>query len=54
LGSIALQITEDFVTSSPIAQSALILLGLVLFLTTLGVNILARLVVQRPNASRLS
>jgi ABC-type phosphate transport system permease subunit len=54
LGSIALQITEDFVTSSPIAQSALILLGLVLFLTTLGVNILARLVVQRPNTGRLS
>jgi phosphate transport system permease protein len=50
LGSIALQITEDFVTSSAIARSALILLGLVLFLTTLGVNILARLVVQRANA----
>ena len=54
LGSIALQITEDFVTSSPIAQSALILLGLVLFLTTLGINVLARLVVQRPNAGGLS
>jgi phosphate transport system permease protein len=54
LGSIALQITENFVTSSPIAQSALILLGLVLFLTTLGVNILARLVVQRPNAGGAS
>jgi phosphate transport system permease protein len=50
LGSVALQITENFVTSSYIARSALILLGLVLFLTTLGVNILARLVVQRPNS----
>ncbi len=54
LGSIALQITEDFVTSSPIAQSALILLGLVLFLTTLGINVLARLVVERPNVGGLS
>jgi phosphate transport system permease protein len=49
LGSIALQITENFVTTQGVAQSALILLGLVLFLTTLGVNVLARLVVQRPN-----
>jgi phosphate transport system permease protein len=54
LGSIALQITDNFVTSSPIAQSALILLGLVLFITTLGVNMLARLVVQRPNSGGLS
>ena len=53
LGSIALQITEDFVTSSPIAQSALILLGLVLFLTTLGINVLARLVVERPEFWRV-
>ena len=49
LGSIALQITADFTTSSPIAQSALILLGLILFITTMGVNIVARLVVQRAN-----
>jgi phosphate transport system permease protein len=47
LGSIALQITENFVTSSSIAKSALILLGLVLFLTTLGVNVFARLILQR-------
>jgi ABC-type phosphate transport system permease subunit len=49
LGSIALQITSNFVTSSPIAQSGLILLGLVLFTTTMGVNMFARLVVQRAS-----
>jgi phosphate transport system permease protein len=49
LGSIAAEITEKFVTSSPIASSALILLGLVLFMTTLGVNIVARRIVERPN-----
>jgi len=49
LGSIALQITEYFVTSQGIAQDALILLGLVLFLTTLAVNVAARLIVERPN-----
>jgi phosphate transport system permease protein len=49
LGSIALQITADFTTSTPIAQSALILLGLILFITTMGVNVAARLVVQRAN-----
>lgn len=49
LGSIARQITDNFVTTQGTAQSALILLGLVLFLTTLGVNVLARLVLQRPN-----
>jgi phosphate transport system permease protein len=47
LGSIALEITEKIETSSPIATSALIMLGLVLFLTTLVVNIVARLIVQR-------
>jgi phosphate transport system permease protein len=47
LGSIALQITENFVTTDPITQSGLILLALVLFLTTLAVNIIARLIVQR-------
>jgi phosphate transport system permease protein len=49
LGSIARQITQTFETSSPIATSADILLGLVLFLTTLAVNVVARFVVQRPN-----
>jgi phosphate transport system permease protein len=47
LGSIALQITETFPTSSPITQSGLILLGLVLFMTTLAVNVVARLIVER-------
>jgi phosphate transport system permease protein len=51
LGSIALQITVNFVTSDHIASSALILLGLVLFVTTMAVNIIARLVVERSNAS---
>jgi phosphate transport system permease protein len=50
LGSVALQITQNFVTSSVIARSGLILLGFVLFMTTMAVNIIARLVVQRPNA----
>jgi phosphate transport system permease protein len=49
LGSVALQITEVFPTASHIDQSGLILLGLILFLTTLGVNILARLVVERSS-----
>ncbi len=47
LGSIAKQITEDFQTGSPLAKSALIFLGLVLFGTTLLVNVVARLVVSR-------
>jgi phosphate transport system permease protein len=49
LGSIAAEITENFVASSVITKSALILLGLVLFLTTLLINIVARAVVQRSN-----
>ena len=47
LGSIAAEITENFVASSEIVKSALILLGLILFATTLGINIIARLIVQR-------
>ena len=47
LGSIAKQITEDFPTGSPLAKSALIFLGLVLFATTLLVNVIARLIVNR-------
>jgi phosphate transport system permease protein len=51
LGSVADQITENFVTSDHIASSALILLGFLLFMTTMVVNIVARLIVQRPNAA---
>src|SRR5258708_38083670 len=50
LGSIAKQITEDFPTGSPLVQSALIFLGLILFATTLLVNIFARLIVNRTQA----
>ena len=53
LGSIALEITEYFVTGPPIEKSALILLGLVLFMTTLAINVVARLIVQRSNTSLL-
>jgi ABC-type phosphate transport system permease subunit len=35
------------VASSEIVKSALILLGLILFATTLGINIIARLIVQK-------
>ena len=49
LGSIAAQITENFVASSVITKSALILLGLVLFMTTLPINVVARLIVERSN-----
>lgn len=48
LGSIAKQITADFPTGSALDKSALILLGLVLFGTTLLVNLIARFVVNRP------
>jgi phosphate transport system permease protein len=53
LGSIAAQITENFVTSSSIGKSALILLGLILFLTTLFINVVARLIVVRSNRGSL-
>jgi phosphate transport system permease protein len=53
LGSIAAEITENFVASSVITKSGLIILGLILFLTTLVINILARLIVQRSNKSLL-
>jgi phosphate transport system permease protein len=51
LGSIAAEITENFVASSTLFKSALIMLALVLFLTCLSVNVLARLVAQRPGKS---
>ena len=47
LGSIAKQITEDFPTGTALDKSALIFLGLVLFATTLLVNVIARLIVNR-------
>jgi phosphate transport system permease protein len=47
LGSIAKQITEDFPTGSALAKSSLIFLGLVLFATTLLVNVIARVIVNR-------
>jgi phosphate transport system permease protein len=53
LGSIAAQITENFVTASSIGKSALILLGLILFLTTLVINIVARAIVVRSNQGSL-
>jgi len=51
LGSIAKQITEDFPTATALDQSALILLGLVLFATTLLVNLVARAIVNRSDRS---
>jgi phosphate transport system permease protein len=50
LGSIAKEITEDFTTASPLDESALILLGLVLFLTVLFINLVARAIVLRGEA----
>jgi phosphate transport system permease protein len=47
LGSIAKEITDNFVASSVITKSGLILLGLILFVTTLVVNVIARRIVQR-------
>jgi phosphate transport system permease protein len=48
LGSIARQIAQNFADSSQIYKEGLVLLGLVLFVTTLVVNVLARIVAQRP------
>jgi phosphate transport system permease protein len=50
LNSIAKEITDYFESSSAIYKSGLILLGLALFLTTLMVNIIARLIVRRSAA----
>ncbi|MGP8005578.1 MAG: phosphate ABC transporter permease subunit PstC [Acidimicrobiales bacterium] len=52
LGSIAKQITEDFTTGTALDKSALILLGLVLFLITLLVNLVARTIVNRGGSSK--
>jgi phosphate transport system permease protein len=51
LGSIAKEITENFTTATPLDQSALIFLALVLFGTTLLVNIFARLIVNRTQVT---
>ncbi len=50
LGSIAREITVNFETSTPLAQSSLIFLGLVLFATTLLVNLIAKAIVNRGQA----
>ena len=47
LGSIAKQITQDFPTGSDIDKSALILAGLVLFISTLAVNAISQAIVNR-------
>jgi phosphate transport system permease protein len=47
LGSVAKLIADFFETSPPITRSALILAGLTLFATTLGVNLVARVIVGR-------
>ena len=52
LGSVAKEITENFTTGSPIEKSALILAGLVLFVSTLLVNAVARFVVTRSGGAR--
>ena len=54
LGSIAQEITLQFQTETHLGQSALVLAGLVLFLTTLLVNIVSRLIIgkSRVGASR--
>jgi phosphate transport system permease protein len=51
LGSIPKEITDLFVSSSPLYKSGLILLGLILFMTTLIINLAARSIVGRSNAS---
>jgi phosphate transport system permease protein len=50
LGSIAKQITQDFVTASKLTQSGLVLLGLLLFMSTLAVNAISRMIINRPRA----
>jgi phosphate transport system permease protein len=52
LGSIAKQITQDFPTASPTQKSALVLLGLVLFVSTLVVNAISRAIVTRSSRGR--
>jgi ABC-type phosphate transport system permease subunit len=49
LGSIPKEITDNFPAGSPIEKSALVVLGLILFITTLVINLVARAVVSRSN-----
>jgi phosphate transport system permease protein len=51
LGSIPKEITDRFPAGSPIEKSGLILLGLVLFLTVLAVNIVAKAIMSRTGSS---
>jgi len=51
LGSIAAEIANNFPSVDPLYKSALVLLGLVLFVATLVVNALARVIVQRTAAA---
>jgi phosphate transport system permease protein len=51
LGSIPKQITQDFETASKLTQSGLVLLGLVLFLSTLLVNAISRAIISRPRGA---
>jgi phosphate transport system permease protein len=50
LGSIAQEITVNFPTASHLTQSGLVLLGLILFVSTLLVNILSRIIVGKARA----
>jgi phosphate transport system permease protein len=51
LGSIAKQITQDFEAATVITKSGLVLLGLILFMSTLAVNALSRMIVNRAAGS---
>ena len=53
LGSIAKQITQDFPSGSAIAKSGLVLLGLLLFISTLIVNAVSRAIVTRSAGARV-
>jgi len=50
LGSVAKEITENFEAGDALAKSALVLAGLVLFASTLAVNSIARVIVERSEA----
>ncbi len=52
LGSIAREITLQFPTETHLGQSALVLLGMILFFSTLLVNILSRWIVGRSTRGR--
>ena len=50
LGSVAKEITENFESGDSLEKSALVLAGLALFASTLLVNSLARIIVERSEA----